>query len=37
MNLLTLISLESSIEYTLLSLPFYFLGQLQRLIKSFEK
>lgn len=30
-------SLGSSIEYTLLSLPFYLLGQLHRLIKSSEK
>lgn len=30
-------SLNSSIEYTLLSLPFYLLGQLHRLIKSAQK
>lgn len=30
-------SLESSIEYNLLSLPFYLLGQLHRLINSSEK
>lgn len=30
-------SLGSSIEYNLLSLPFYLLGQLHRLIKSAEK
>ncbi len=30
-------SLGSTIEYTLLSLPFYLLGQLHRLIKSAEK